>query len=79
VARRRFEAYEGDLITYLNVATAFTKHGDNPRWCSSNYLNKKGLKRALTLRDQLLKLLKRLQIPIKSAKSNHDVWFDSLP
>jgi len=70
VARRRFEAYEGDLITYLNVATAFTKHGDNPRWCSSNYLNKKGLKRALTLRDQLLKLLKRLEIPIKSAKRN---------
>lgn len=83
MARRRFEAYEGDLITYLNVATAFTKHGDNPRWCSSNYLNKKGLKRALTLRDQLLKLLKRLEIPIKSAKSKYIVFkyclFDLMP
>jgi len=68
IARRRFEAYEGDLITYLNVATAYAKHGDNPRFCPSHYLNKKALKRAMTLRDSLLKLLKRLGVPITSAK-----------
>jgi len=57
------------LITYLNVATAFNKHIDDPRFCPTNYLNKKALKRAMTLRDQLLKLMKRLGVPIKSAKS----------
>lgn len=67
VARRRFEAYEGDLVTYLNVATAFAKHGaDNPRWCSANYINRKALKRAMTLRDQLLRLLRRLHVPVHS-------------
>lgn len=69
VARRRFQAYQGDLVTSLNVATAYTKHCDNPRWCAVNYINKKAIKRALTLRDQLLKLLKRLGVQIRSAQS----------
>lgn len=68
IARRKFEACEGDLITYLNVVTAFTKHGDCPRWCQSNYLNKKALKRVLVLRSQLIKLLQRLGIPYSSAE-----------
>nr|CAH0106947.1 unnamed protein product [Daphnia galeata] len=67
-ARRKFEAHEGDLITYLNVVTAFAKHGECSRWCQSNYLNKKSLKRVVVLRNQLIKLLRRLDIPISSAE-----------
>lgn len=78
VARRKFEAYQGDLITYLNVLTAFTKYGDCPRWCQSNYLNRKALKRVLVLRDQLLKLLKRLKIPNTSAEGLFFLTFPSL-
>ncbi|EFX63709.1 hypothetical protein DAPPUDRAFT_335094, partial [Daphnia pulex] len=68
VARRKFDAQEGDLITYLNVVSAFAKHGECSRWCQSNYLNKKSLKRVVLLRDQLIKLLQRLGIRISSAE-----------
>lgn len=78
MARRKFEAYQGDLITYLNVLTAFAKYGDCPRWCQSNYLNRKALKRVLVLRDQLLKLLKRLGIQNTSAKGSSFMTFASL-
>ena len=62
----KFQVEEGDLITYLNVFEAFIKSKKNPSWCFKHFLNFKSLSRAVTIRSQLVKYLKRLDIRIQS-------------
>ncbi|XP_033626833.1 probable ATP-dependent RNA helicase DHX35 [Asterias rubens] len=71
-AKRKFSVAEGDHITLLNVYEAFIKFGKNSRWCHENYLNYKGLCRAMTVREQLKKLLKKFKVKIVSSEGDVD-------
>ncbi|KAK3753320.1 hypothetical protein QZH41_015258 [Actinostola sp. cb2023] len=71
-ARRKFCVYEGDHLTYLNVYQAFVKHKQSSRWCQENFLNYKGLKHAVKIREQLKKLLVHFHIPILSCDGDAD-------
>lgn len=73
MAKRKFEVAEGDLITLLNVYKAFISNNRNKNFCNQNYLSYKRLKRASEMKLQMMKTLKRFQIPIVSSngKSNH--------
>ncbi|XP_022084091.1 probable ATP-dependent RNA helicase DHX35 [Acanthaster planci] len=71
-AKRKFSVAEGDHITLLNVYEAFIKSGKNSRWCHENYLNYKGLCRALTVREQLRKLLKKFKVKMVSSEGDVD-------
>ncbi|XP_046811211.1 probable ATP-dependent RNA helicase DHX35 isoform X1 [Lucilia cuprina] len=51
VARRAFEAAEGDLITLLNVYTAFVENDKSKEFCRKYYLNYRNLMRAHKLRN----------------------------
>ncbi|KAK0569682.1 hypothetical protein OC861_000642 [Tilletia horrida] len=62
IERRKFTAEEGDHLTLLNVYSAFV----NPRvgkqsgkWCGRHRLNFKALSRAVSIRAQLEKYLRR--------------------
>lgn len=57
IARRNFEVEEGDLITLLNVFTAFIDHNSSKDFCNKYYLNYKSLKRAKEIKGQLKKFL----------------------
>ncbi|XP_038077283.1 probable ATP-dependent RNA helicase DHX35 [Patiria miniata] len=72
-AKRRFSVAEGDPITLLNVYEAFIKFGKNSKWCHENYLNYKGLCRALTIRGQLRKLLKKFKVKMVSSEGDVDI------
>ncbi|CAG8613199.1 5761_t:CDS:10, partial [Paraglomus occultum] len=76
-ARRNFAVEEGDHLTLLNgnnhfnyeqpVYTAFTTRGQkSARWCHDHFLNFRALSRAFSIRSQLLKFLKRFNIPLES-------------
>lgn len=67
VAKRLFEVGEGDLITLLNVHTAFIKSGSTKQFCQQNFLHFKRIKRAIQLKNQMIKMLTRFKIPIVSA------------
>ncbi|XP_012286028.1 probable ATP-dependent RNA helicase DHX35 isoform X2 [Orussus abietinus] len=69
VAHRKFEVEEGDLITLLNVYTAFEKN-KSTGWCQKHFLNHKALRRATEIRVQMRKLLKKLDIPVASSNGN---------
>ncbi|XP_069698122.1 probable ATP-dependent RNA helicase DHX35 isoform X2 [Periplaneta americana] len=70
VAKRKFEVEEGDLLTLLNVYTAYIKHNMAKDWCNKYFLNYKGLCRTHEIRTQMLRLLQRFNIPIISCEGN---------
>lgn len=65
VMRRKFEAEEGDLVTLLNVYTAYETQ-KTTSWCHQNFLNHKTLRRATEIRTQMRQMLKKLRIPLIS-------------
>ncbi|GAA5941896.1 uncharacterized protein JCM15063_000812 [Sporobolomyces koalae] len=65
--RRKFTVEEGDHLTLLNAYNAFVKHGrKSSKWCHTHRLNFRALSRALSIRTQLSKYLKRFSIPLIS-------------
>nr|CAG4643743.1 EOG090X01NK [Lepidurus arcticus] len=70
MVRRRFEAREGDLLTYLNVFCGYAANEGAQRWCSQNYVNKRALQRAETFQKQLLSTIKKMGIPTKSCRGD---------
>ncbi|EDW04269.1 probable ATP-dependent RNA helicase DHX35 isoform X1 [Drosophila grimshawi] len=59
IAHRHFEVAEGDLVTLLNVHSAFVEAGMTKEFCGQYYLIYRNLKRACELREQLLNLIRR--------------------
>ncbi|KAL8616322.1 ATP-dependent RNA helicase [Nucella lapillus] len=70
--KRKFAVEEGDHISLVNVFNAFIKNGKNSRWCSDHFLNYKGLTRAVEIREQLKRLLKRFKVPLVSCEDEVD-------
>jgi len=64
--KRKFEVAEGDLLTLLNVYSAFVESGSTKHFCNQNYLHYKRLRRADEIRTQILKMLRRFQLPVES-------------
>ena len=72
-AKHQFAVEEGDLVTLLNVHDAFVASFKSSKFCKDNFLNYKGLLRALEIRSQLSKLLRRLtgvSTPFASARNS---------
>ena len=65
-AKRKFSVEEGDHITMLNVYNAFLRVDKSKHWCHENFLNYKGLVRAQEIREQLLRLLTKFNVKVKS-------------
>uniref|UniRef100_A0A1I7XZC5 RNA helicase n=1 Tax=Steinernema glaseri TaxID=37863 RepID=A0A1I7XZC5_9BILA len=68
VIKRKFAVEEGDHLTMLNVYANFVKNNCSQKWCSRNFLNYRGLNRARNIREQLIRHLKRLKIPLVSCQ-----------
>ena len=64
--RRKFAVEEGDHITLVNVYNAFIKFNKSSKWCHEVFLNYKGLKRAVEIRDQLARVLRKFNVNITS-------------
>ncbi|KAJ3431705.1 atp-dependent RNA helicase dhx33 [Anaeramoeba flamelloides] len=64
--KNKFAVIEGDHISLLNVYKEFIAHKKNKNWCDKHYLNYKALMRAIQIREQLIKYLKKFKIEIIS-------------
>ncbi|CAG5093770.1 Similar to DHX35: Probable ATP-dependent RNA helicase DHX35 (Homo sapiens) [Cotesia congregata] len=69
IAHRKFEVEEGDLITMLNIYTAYEKN-KSASWCQKYFLNFKGLKRATEIRSKMRIMMKNLNIPLRSSNGD---------
>uniref|UniRef100_A0A915BN31 RNA helicase n=1 Tax=Parascaris univalens TaxID=6257 RepID=A0A915BN31_PARUN len=70
VMKRKFSVEEGDHLTMLNVFTNFIDNGRSKQWCHNHYVNYRGLCRAENIRDQMLRLLRRYEVPIISCRKD---------
>lgn len=71
VAKRDFEVAEGDLITLLNVFSAFVEEGRTKDFCGRHYLIYRNLKRAYEIRCQLESHVRnKIGLPMISCQGN---------
>ncbi|ORY39867.1 putative ATP-dependent RNA helicase DHX35 [Rhizoclosmatium globosum] len=68
--RRKFCVEEGDHITYLNVYNAFIKNKQSQQWCQRRFVNYKALLRAVAIRKQLEKYMKKFEVDIRSCRGD---------
>lgn len=74
IKKREFEVAEGDLISLLNVYTAFVRAGRTKEWCGQHYVIYRNLKRAHELRQQLHNLTRnKIGMPMLSCGGDVEV------
>ncbi|XP_052062495.1 probable ATP-dependent RNA helicase DHX35 isoform X3 [Mytilus californianus] len=71
-SRRKFAVEEGDHVTLINVFNSFIKYNKSSRWCHEYFLNYKGLCRAVEIRHQLSRILKKFNVPLVSCGEDVD-------
>jgi len=72
-AREKFMVPESDHLTLLNCYDQWVKNGKSNSWCATNYLHAKALKKAEEIRLQLLDILAKHKIKVKSCGKDWDM------
>ena len=72
-AREKFMVPESDHLTLLNCYDQWVKNGRSNSWCATNYLHAKALKKAEEIRVQLLDILAKHKIKVKSCGKDWDM------
>lgn len=62
----------GDHLALMSVYNAWAETDFSTQWCFENFVQQKTMKRARDIRDQLLGLLERTEIELKSDLGNVD-------
>ena len=67
--RAKFLCSEGDHLTLLNVFEMF-KRNHSSQWCQDNFIHYRALKRAEDVKKQIITIMERYNLPIKSCQKN---------
>lgn len=70
-ARKRFHMFGGDHLSLYNVYKQWVDSGYSKQWCMENYIQYRSMCRARDVRDQLEKLMERVEAEIKSSNCDH--------
>lgn len=70
-AKKALSDPTGDHLTLLSIWKSWEDSGFSSSWCFENYLQTRSMKRARDVRDQLVGLLSRVEIPLTSSPDNH--------
>ncbi|KAJ3379990.1 hypothetical protein HDU84_006254 [Entophlyctis sp. JEL0112] len=65
-ARKNFFRPGGDHITLLAIWNAWVETNYSIVWCRENYIQLRSMKRAQDVREQLVKLMERTEVPLVS-------------
>ena len=65
-ARQNFFNQHGDHLTLLNVYNQWVETSYSTQWCFENFIQHRSMKRARDVRDQLVALCERAEIPLLS-------------
>ncbi|PWA83024.1 RNA helicase family protein [Artemisia annua] len=69
-AKARFGHIDGDHLTLLNVYHAYKQNNEDPSWCYDNFVNHRALKSADNVRQQLARIMARLNLKLVSTDFN---------
>jgi len=67
-AKARFSHADGDHLTLLNVYHAYKSNNDDSSWCYDNFINARTLKAADSVREQLVRIMKRFNVALVSTE-----------
>lgn len=76
-AKARFAHVDGDHLTLLNVYHAYKSvpEANQVQWCWDNFLNQRSLKSADNVRQQLGRIMKRMNIPLISSEATSRQYY----
>ena len=65
-AKAQFAHVDGDHLTLLNAYHAWKQAGESKDWCWDNFISDRSIRQAGSVREQLQRILTRLQVPLVS-------------
>lgn len=71
--RRKFMDATGDHLTLLNVYNAWKRNNCSKLWCSDNFIQDRGMRRAQDVRNQLVSIMARYKHRVTSCGASTDV------
>ena len=74
-AKARFQHVDGDHLTLLNVYHAWKNNQEAASWCYDNFLNHRSMKSADSVRAQLMRIMTRFGLELKSADFNSKEYY----
>jgi len=77
-AKARFQHVDGDHLTLLNVYHAYKNNQESSAWCYDNFLNHRSMKSADSVRAQLMRVMNRLGLELKSADFNAKDYYANI-
>ncbi|CAL9230322.1 unnamed protein product [Arabidopsis halleri] len=69
-AKSSFAHIDGDHLTLLNVFHAFLQNNQDSDWCYEKFINYRAMKSAVSVREQLVRIMSRFQIKLCSPGFN---------
>ena len=75
-AKELFAHPDGDHLTLLNVYHAYKRDGDSQNWAYNHFLSVRSLRSADNVREQLSRVMERLQLPLKSPVFGTKLYYD---
>ena len=72
-AREKFLVPESDHLTLLNVYNQWKSHNYSEGWCNQNFIQPKSMKKAKEVMQQLIDIMKQLDIPFSSCGIHTDI------
>jgi len=77
-AKAQFAHSEGDHLTLLNTYTAYDKMGGDRNWCWENFINERSMAQACSVRNQLVGLMNKLELPLMSNDVNSPSYYTNI-
>ena len=69
---------DGDHLTLLNAYHAYKQSGDDAQWCWDNFINHRNMKSADSVREQLKRIMVRLDLPLVSTDFSNANYYVNL-
>jgi pre-mRNA-splicing factor ATP-dependent RNA helicase DHX15/PRP43 len=77
-SKAQFCNIDGDHITMMNAYHAYKENGDSKEWCYDNFINYRSIQSADNVRNQLARILKKLNIPLVSVNNDSVDYFSNI-
>ena len=77
-AKARFSHVDGDHLTLLNVYHAYKNNQEASAWCYDNFLNHRSMKSADSVRAQLMRVMNRFGLELKSNDFNSKDYYSNI-
>ncbi|KAG9079717.1 DEAH-box ATP-dependent RNA helicase prp43, partial [Ceratobasidium sp. 370] len=75
-ARAQFVSTDGDHLTLINVYNRYLENKTDKNWCWNNYLSQRALQQAESVRQQLARMMEKLDLKIVSQVHEHKLHVD---